>query len=360
VRANSTVDWDDVTVATLLARGAHPDSLSIFAAAAIHEAFHAHQRQHHPRWVADESAFFAYPSESDSILATAKLEMEALRRGIAARDAAESAQWAAAAVAYRRKRAAVMPPAAIAYERSNELNEGLAQYVEHRALERGLRLQVGSRANLRDDLPADGVRWRCYASGEAWALLLDRHLPDWQAQLVARDSVPLDLWLADAEPVRTATAAVLDAAIVARLEATARHAVTELRAARSGQGRDFLSRPGFTLVFEAGSEPWWPQGFDPLNVRLLNDGAVLHSRWLRLGNGSGQIEVLDRAALSEPAGAHPLFMGVRRLSIAGLDAAPAVETGDSALVVRATGVDATLRGAEVVVAGERTTVRAGR
>jgi len=360
VRANTSIEWDGVAVATLLAAAAHADSVAAYAATAIHECFHLYQRARHPRWSADEGALFEYPAEDESLLAWSKLEMEALRRGIAAESDAESARWARTATEYRKSRAARMPAAAIAYERNTECNEGLAQYVEHRALERATGVAAASRARLSDDYPADGVRWRCYASGEAWALLLDRHRRNWRRRLVERDTVALDVWLAQARPVANAAPALVGAATVARLETAARYAVASLREARVDEGRRFMAQPGHTLVFEAATGPWWPEKFDPLNVRLLNDGVVLHKRWLRIGNETDRIEILDCVALSEPAGAHPLFGGVRRLVIAGLAAPPALVGSDSTLVVQAAGVEATLRHAVVATAGNATVVRAGR
>jgi hypothetical protein len=359
MRANSTVDWDGVVVATVLLGALPADSAAIHAATAVHEAFHAHQRERHPRWIADEATLFTYPADDDTLLALAKLEMEALRRGIAAGDATESARWAATALAQRQRRGARMPPEAMAYERASELNEGLAQYVERRALEGGLGLTRGSRARLDDDRPADGVRWRCYASGEAWALALDRHAPGWRERIALEDSLALDVLLATAPRVRAAAPAAFEPAAVARAESAARQAVASLREARVQQGREFLSRRGHTLVFESPVDPWWPRDFDPLNVRVLNDGVVLHGRWLRVGNDADGIEILDRAVLSEPAGGHPLFTGVRRLVITGLAAPPTVTASDSTLEVRADGVTATLQHAVAATEGRATVVRSG-
>lgn len=360
VRANTSIEWDSVQVATMIIRDTPAESIATLAATAIHEAFHVHQRVNHPTWAANEAALFFYPATDESLLALARMEMEALRHSIAAEDDRESARWAATAVATRAARGARMPPETLAYERATELNEGLAQYVERRTLEAGTRAEHGSRAQLSDDFPADGVRWRCYASGEAWALALDRHVRSWRQQLAARDTVPLDVWLQQDPEVQRATAHEFDAATRARCETAARHAVASLREARVEEGRRFLASAGHTLVFETANAVWWPQFFDPLNVRLLNDGVVLHRRWLEVSNETDRIEIQNRAVLTEPAGPHPLMHGVRRLVIAGLDAPPALVGSDSTLVVRATGVEATLRNATASTSGNATIVSIAR
>lgn len=359
VRANSSIEWNGVAVATVLLGTADADSITAVAATALHEAFHVHERAHHPQWAADEGTLFAYPAADESLLALAKFEFEALRRAVRAPDQAESARWARSAVTTRAERALRMPATAIAYERAIEFYEGLAQYVEHRAFETARGHAAGSRARLKDEFAADGVRQRCYATGEAWALLLDRHDPDWQRELAANDTLPLDLRVARTDAVQAAVASPLDIATRIRLASDARHTVASLREARIDEGRRFLALEGHTLVLESASGPWWPERFDPLNVRVLNDGVVLHTRWLRLSNGVDRIEVLDRAVLTEPAGAHPLFDGVRRLVIAGLERAPELVAGDSLLIVRAAGVEATLVRAVAATSGRTTVIRAG-
>jgi hypothetical protein len=78
-------------------------------------------------------------------------------------------------------------------------------------------------------------------------------------------------------------------------------------------------------------------------VVILGDKEVLHTRWLKLGNGSGAIEVLGRSGLTEAAGAHPLFNGVRKLIVTGL-ADPKVSQTDGKVTLEAQGVTATFVG----------------
>ena len=100
------------------------------------------------------------------------------------------------------------------------------------------------------------------------------------------------------------------------------------------------------------SAPLWPQGFDPLNVVTVA-GGIRHDRMLTLGNDSIVVSILDETgadltALTEGAGAHPLFNGVRSVVIAGL-ARPVVMAEGGATTVTAPGLTATIRGAAVTV-----------
>jgi hypothetical protein len=340
---------------------ASSDSTWVLAAVAIHEAFHVFQRQRHPKWQANEVDLFTYPSESESLATRGGLELEALRRAVEARDSKVAASWAATAMQERTLRFAAMPANAVTFERANEWNEGLAQYVQNRALQAAAPHLGAPRILAQYTFPADGIRDRVYVSGEAMARLLDRFAPGWQDSLEADDSQPLDRMLArhsrpSATPAATFTSAERTAA-----QRAAVASVAALRHDRTAARERFLAQVGPQLVIEvAAGEPLWPAGFDPLNVQLLGAGEVLHKRWLQLANATTRLEVLDRSALSLAAGSHPLFEGVRRLTIAGLPAAPLVQASDSTTVVRAAGVEVTARGARVERDGDVTRLVLGR
>jgi hypothetical protein len=78
-------------------------------------------------------------------------------------------------------------------------------------------------------------------------------------------------------------------------------------------------------------------------VVILGDKEVLHKRWLKLGNGSGAVEVLGRSASTETAGAHPLFSGVRQLIVTGLTD-PKVSQTNGKVTLETSGVKATFSG----------------
>ena len=122
--------------------------------------------------------------------------------------------------------------------------------------------------------------------------------------------------------------------------------------------REFAAQAGWKIVVTAGAgAPLWPQGFDPLNVRRVGDAEVLHTRFLKLGNDAGSIEVLGRASLTEGAGKHPLFNGVRRLTVAGIAAEPSVEEFAGGIKLSAENLKAEFRGASVTRAGRTLTVQ---
>jgi hypothetical protein len=113
-------------------------------------------------------------------------------------------------------------------------------------------------------------------------------------------------------------------------------------------------------VIDIADTPLFPQGFDPLNVQVVAPGEVLHTRYVKLGDDASVVEVMGRATLTEAAGAHPLFNGVRSLTITGLEDEPAIETAGAATTIQADGITATLNGASVEQRGRRITVRLQR
>ena len=349
VRANTHADINGTPTATLLwpAAGGEPTDL---AAVLVHEAFHVYQARAHPSWYGNEAHRFTYPATDSTAQALQRLETEALRRALG--DQNRSACWAGRALALRRLRAERIGPDAIAYERGNDLNEGLATWVQW----------VARRGRWEAIIPdtgfgPDGVRERTYAVGPAQAELLQRFMPRWQAALTADSTRTLDGLLAEAlatvscrtdlSPMETDSVASL-----------AGREVASVLAARGALRQGFLDRPGWWLVIELPpAAPLWPQGFDPLNVTPLPDGEVLHRRQLKLGGGPGALEVLGAWALTAPAGAHPLFNGIRAVTFTGLEHPPEITARGDSLLVRAPGIDGRFTGLIADTAGDRVTLR---
>lgn len=283
-------------------------------------------------------------------MALRRLETEALRRALAADDVAGAACWGRRALVLRRERYARMDSAFAAYERGTELNEGLATYVEMRA--------AGRRALDLPEAefgPAE-VRRRAYATGPALALLLDRFRPGWPATFEADDHQVLDEALMTAFGAGNACA--FEDAAVADAEQQARTDLTALAGEQERRLVAFEGKPGWRVVIETGGEPLWPQGFDPLNVERVGAVRVLHTRHLRLGNAAGWLEVLNAEVLTDGAGPHPLFQGVRRAELTGL-AKPEVTEAAGKVAVRAPGLTLEFEGSSVTRKGEVITVRVG-
>lgn len=347
VTSNTSVDLGGTMTATLRADLAPQATATQLAAVALHEAFHVYQRTHHKSWSANEGDLFLYPADNAALLALRREESAALRNALEQRDRAGC--WAALAMRVRAQRFAAMDSAFATYERRTELNEGLATYVQLRA--RG----ETTIAIPAAEFPAQAVRERSYVIGPALGLLLDRLRPSWKTRLEANDGQFIDQFFRTDIP-----GCALPSATVATIERTARADSAALGVARVERRRAFDARPGRRIVIEAADgKPLWPQGFDPLNVERVA-GGILHTRFLRLGNDSGFLEVLDQAgidveALTEGAGAHPLFNGVRRVSIVGMGK-PETSTEGGHLTMRAPGVTIELNNFTVRLEGTETLI----
>jgi hypothetical protein len=326
--ANTSSIIGGVMTATYLNSGA--TSTVRPAAVLMHEAFHVYQRQHHPDWSANEADLFLYPLDRPENLQLRRLETEALRRALD--DTGEQCRcWTRTALDMREARLRELPASAVEYERRTELNEGLAQYVEDKAA-----------GQTRPDLlPANGfaldeVRPRAYASGEALALLLDRFNPppstprsdlrgffgDWRDELDTGRGRFLDQMLER----RLAGAKACEFYVPEKRAALQRAQadVSRMQKDREQALRDFQSQPGWRVVIESGDAGLTTQGFDPLNVTLVGSGLVLHRRYLKAGGNGATLEMIGGRALTEAAGSHPMFSGLRRITIAGLNAAPTI------------------------------------
>lgn len=343
VRANTSISLGGVATATLLLDLPEQRSAEELAATAVHEAFHVHQAERHPKWGGNEVDLFTYPIDDARLLQLSRLEAEALRRALTAKRDRDSACWAATALDARRQRFGSLGEAGAAYERGTELKEGLARLVEGRALggtDRGSILP-------RDEFPAGAVRARSYAVGHALGALLDRFRKGWEGSLGHDASPSLDSLLSETLRARgkgDARKCAFSRAESDRALAGAERSVELAAMTREAVRKDFLAREGWTLVVTA-PEPLLPQAFDPLNVERLGPGEVLHTRWVKLGNSAGSIEVLNARALTEAAGAHPLFEGVRRVTVTGLPREPEIRESSGTVAIASAGVTGEFRGA---------------
>jgi hypothetical protein len=349
VKANSSVELGGVTTATLLLDRTGTGAAGRWAATLMHEAFHVFQRKRHRDWVANEAEFLTYPVEQEAPQRLQRLETEAWRRAGAE---GQSACWARAALQYRQLRFALLPVGAAAYERGNELNEGLATYVEFRA-------------EVRDSLPfpaegfaPDGVRLRGYTVGPAIGRLLDRFAPEWREQLERGPTRSLDELLTAAlgagERCRYRPSEEDSVRLLARAD------VARIGTYRKLLRDSLLSAPGWRIEVVADSiAPLWAERFDPWNIVSLGHGQVLHRRFLRLTKDGLEIEVLDHNAVTEPAGNHPLFNGIRRLIVSGLPDEPVVLDQPGHVQVTADGVRLGGRVRSVERAGQTILLRAG-
>jgi hypothetical protein len=347
MRANTAAKIDGVLTATASFEGSTRSPRAL-AALLLHEAFHVFQAKQHPKWEGNEVELFVYPVEDAEALALRRIESRSLTLALGARDS-EVRSWASRAVAARRARFARIPSGSSGYERGTELKEGLARYVQAKAGG-----ETGSPFPDAEFAP-DKVRDRAYASGSAMALLLDRLDPRWKEGLEQRDE-PLD------EILGRAAAGTPPAALPAPEEAEIRRRagadVAAWSASRASLREQFLATPGWKVVVESAS-PLFAQGFDPLNVERLSAESVLHTRFLKLGNAEGSVEILDHHCLTEGAGKHPLFGGVRRATVAGFPQEPAADTTGGGVRITIPGVTLAFRNATVSRAGSTLTIVLG-
>lgn len=350
ILANSVAEIDGVLVATLLLPGHEERSPAEYAALALHEAFHAFQDRTFPEWAANEADLLTYPVDDPQLVALARIEDLALERALRSKD---SSAWTATFVQARAARFAALPPPAVRYERQTELTEGLAQYLEWRALGTSPESLSWSEALL-------DVRRRCYRTGAVMAFLLDRVVMQWQRQLTSAVNTSLDELLTQAPSVQSAHPATIPPDEQAAIIAQAERAVAEVITTRTHLRASFRTQAGRRLdIMTAPDRPLWVRGFDPMNLVLLESGEVLHERYLALENTDGVLELFAGRALTEAAGPHPLFDGVRTVTLTGLIAAPDITETREGIKITVPGCNLTVMNGQLDHVPEGDIVRLG-
>jgi hypothetical protein len=358
VTGNSTREIGGVRTATVIATPAQTVDRTMLAV--VEEVFHVFWLARHPSFRPNELARYVYPLDDANNLRALLAEDEALARALEAQRIDDAAGWAAAALRIRRERVMWLAEDVRAYETSLEMMEGTANYVA--------RVAVGEPSSrtverLRSPRPAEDVRWRFYDTGAALCLLLDRLSAGWQERSDHQPALTVVELMDEALRGRHAAAAAFSSADTAGFQARAAAGIADLGVRRQRLLVELRERQGGRVVIEVmpGAEPFRVQRFDPINLMVLDAGAIAYANYLSLSVPQGSIELTNpgfvrgsfggTVSVTEAAGRHPLSDGIRRLTIAGIQGAPKVGGAEGTLSVEAPGVRLTLRGAEAHLEG---------
>lgn len=286
-------------------------SLPAATALAVHEHFHAHQRESARGGAAfgrgeRPAGVRSYPAFDTLNAVLLALEGRVLApllgTGTGSGPGREVTEARAREfLAVRRRRRSLLPDSVNQWERRLERNEGLADYVAVRALHwliqtdhRGwgdeARAELDRRRAWLRGLVISGdssLRRRHYATGSAIALTLDRLAPRWTRRMTAGDRTLEGLL---AEDLERDTGAIPGDEVfqrVARREGLAglrrrvASQLSELADRREARVDSLLHGSGIVLRLEAGGRGTIC-GLDPLNVRHVDRRLVLHGGFLRV------------------------------------------------------------------------------
>ncbi len=354
VVANSTRMIGGVRTGTVLALPGQDSHGTLLAS--LEEVFHIFWLPRHPSFRPNEMVRYEYPVDQPENLNLLIAEDEALARSIEADSDSQAAAWGAAALQIRMKRTASLPEEVRVFENALEAREGTANYVSRRAAGETVAQTV---ERLRRARPADGIRWRFYDSGTALCLLLDRFMPDWKRRSEEDATLsPADL-LSAALTQRRSQASVFSAAETAGFRTKSAKSIAALKETRAQLRADVLARLGARVVIQVAPEAdsLMVERFDPINLSILDKGEVVHANYLTLKNESGSVDVSNQAfirgafagtvSLTEPGGIHPIRDGIRRLTIVGISADPAITREKDAVKVETPELHVILRNADV-------------
>jgi hypothetical protein len=344
MRWNSNADIGGVTTATLLLTIEPGRSVGYEAHILFHEIFHLYTKPLHPTWRPNEMWRYSYPMDDLDNYRLLLLEEEALARAVESESDETAASWAATALALRTDRQAKLSEEHRTFETALELQEGTAVYMGRSTI--GI---ANDMERLREDRGPEGIRWRCYETGEAVAVVLDRLMPSWKKELDAKPETTFAELLKAAVAAADVPAASFSSKELAEVEARAEAAISELAAERAGLYEDFNRRGKKVIIRLADKgERLEFDGFDPMAVEILERGEALQAHLLTASHPRGGVSFtnphfarrsLDGVlALTRPAGDHPFLQGYRQITVAGFSGEPVVERDGDAVRVEAEGL----------------------
>jgi len=366
MRSNSKASIGGITTGTLLLTFRPGRSAREEASILIHETFHIFQDARYPRWTANEAHRFTYPvADLANYLATI-LEDNALARALETEDVESTAGWAARAMELRARRRSRLAPEHREFELGLEMMEGTAFYVAHLALN-----ESESTDRLLDVLPPEQFRWRPYATGGAIAALLDRMTPGWKTSVGQSADTTLEQLLRDCLEASETPPAEFSETELRGFGQRAEAAIAELVAERKARRSVFENQQVWRVIVDvaAGVDRFHLDQFDPINMRNLGQGDLLHGHRLTLTHPAGQVrmanprfvrrEFVGLNALSSVAEGHQLLAACREVVFTGFADVPQADSVDGRITVRADGLELELEPATVTRTGKTIRVTVG-
>jgi hypothetical protein len=354
MRWNSNADIGGTPTATLLLTIEPGRSVEYEAHILFHEVFHLFSKPLHPTWRPDEMWRYSYPMIDVDNYRQLLLEEEALARAVSSETDDSAASWTAAALAIRSERSAKLSEQHSTFETALELQEGTAVYMGRSAI--GI---ADDTDRLLEDRGPEGIRWRCYETGSAIAVILDRLLPTWKQALDAKPDTTFTELLEMAIASREVTLATFTNEESTSVSNRAVAAISDLEAERAAVYEDFSGRGKRVVVrLAAEDEPLGTGRFNPMAVEVLNHGQVLQAHFLSANHPRGEVSLqnphyvrgsLDGVvALTTPASEdHPFLYGYRQIAVSGFSGDPTVERDGDAVKIEAEGLNLEFNSATV-------------
>jgi hypothetical protein len=359
MRWNSNADIGGTTTATLLLTIEPDRSVEYEAHILFHEVFHLFSKPLHPTWRPNEMWRYSYPMDDVDNYRQLLLEEEALARAVNSETDDSTASWTAAALAIRTQRTAKLSEEHRTFETALELQEGTAVYMGRSAI--GI---ADDMDRLLEERGPEGIRWRCYETGSAIAVVLDRLLPAWKQTLAAEPDTTFTELLEMAITSREVTPATFTTEELTSVSNRAEAAISDLKAERAALYEDFSSRGKRVVVRLADEDEQFGTGrFNPMAVEVLDRGEVLQAHFLTADHLRGEVSLqnphysrnsLDGVvALTTPASEeHPFLYGYRQIAVSGFSGDPTVVRDGNVVTIEAEGLKLEFNGARVVATDE--------
>ncbi len=342
VRSNRRIHLDGIWMASVTTT----QPFETFVGNVIHEKFHVLQAHRHPDWRPNDAFLFYYPLDTPEAVLARRLEVEAFKRAVTATNDVDARGWAAEGLRYRRQRLAELPEGLANYEDEVQRLEGLAEYVEWKALGKDWL----DRFYDLDFAPA-AIRSYGYIGGRWFGHLLDRFDATWKEDLEAGGFKYLRERLETS--VRDAPSRGFGSYELAKIRRAVDQGFRRKQASLRSLRESFRTRPGWRVEVLAERDPLRLRFFIADRADVPAEREMIHRRWLTLVNDACDLEVINRDCLTVSNG----VTLVLRVVIPGLDEKPDVRREGGKDVLRAPGVVLRFAGAEVTETEQTLTVR---
>jgi hypothetical protein len=309
----------------------------------IHEQFHIFQRTRHQGWRQNDGLLLFYPKETKDALFLRRVEKEAFKRAVLAKNKKEIVGWAVVAMDYRKERLGKVSEEYRNYEKQLQLTEGLSDYIERVA--RGL--DPLNASNITNGIAPAGIRDLGYWEGRWIAMICDKLNPGWKMNLENNDTLFLEQILGSLLNDYSYRKKTFSKRELSIIKSEVEEDFKEWQLKTAEEVEKYRNLSGYYIEINSLSNPLNIRIFEPLEIEILSDGAVFHRVIFSAANERGSIRILNHPCITFFNESYRMI----KLIIYGLHEAPEEIRNEKRIILQSGNITLELNYSEMKVNG---------
>lgn len=315
----------------------------------VHEQFHIFQRTKHPSWRQNDGVLLIYPAEIKDALFLRRIEKEAFKQAVTARNNLDVAGWAALGLKYRNERFCQLEPHFIVYEKELQRTEGLSDYIEKVTRS----LDPLNASEITSGIAPAGVRDLGYVEGRWIAMILDMLDDNWKNLLENHDSLYLEDILETEISKLSLSQKSFPNDEIEKIRTDVEKDFNEWQVRKNDELDKYTKSNDYYVEILSRGNPFTIRIFEPLEIEILTDGGVFHRLIFSAANDKASIRIVNHPCITYFNNAYQLV----KVQMHGLKESPLIQGGEKKLMLKYDNISIELNYSEIEINGKNYIVR---